>query len=81
LATSGPSLPKFVLVSIIQLLCRLVKKAWPEDSAFRDILDEIGKFLKVNYNIHSNSYHQVTAFQQLLLHRLSNIESIGCRDE
>ncbi|XP_019428725.1 PREDICTED: exportin-7-like isoform X2 [Lupinus angustifolius] len=45
LATKGPELETFVLVSLIQLFCRITKFGWLEDDRFRDVVKEAMNFL------------------------------------
>ncbi|CCI50333.1 unnamed protein product [Albugo candida] len=46
LAQKGPSLEKFVTTSLIQLVCRITKLGWFDDSQHREIVDEVTKFLQ-----------------------------------
>jgi len=64
LATNAPKLQSFVVTAIIQLICRVTKLAWFDETHQQDILDEIGKFLK-----HSSAYYLigVKLMNQLLL--------------
>lgn len=54
LATRGPDLEAFVIGSLIQLFCRLVKFGWFDDESFRDVVKESMNFLHqstVHYSI------------------------------
>ncbi|EQC37130.1 hypothetical protein SDRG_05357 [Saprolegnia diclina VS20] len=46
LAQKGPSLEKYVTVSLIQLVCRLTKFGWFDDEQFRELNLEVSKFLQ-----------------------------------
>ncbi|KAI8562570.1 hypothetical protein RHMOL_Rhmol03G0045300 [Rhododendron molle] len=45
LATRGPDLEPFVIGSIIQLFCRVIKFGWLDDDSFRDVVKESMNFL------------------------------------
>ncbi|XP_062233841.1 uncharacterized protein LOC133931030 isoform X2 [Phragmites australis] len=45
LATRGPKLQNFVIVSLIQLVCRITKFGWFDDDRFRDTVKEATDFL------------------------------------
>lgn len=42
----GPALEPFVVVSIVQLVCRMTKLGWFDDDAFRTIVDDGKVFLE-----------------------------------
>ena len=42
----GPSLEHFVVVSVVQLLCRTTKLCWYDDDAFRNIVEDAKQFLE-----------------------------------
>mmetsp|Transcript_1464 Transcript_1464/g.3889 ORF Transcript_1464/g.3889 Transcript_1464/m.3889 type:complete len:1109 (-) Transcript_1464:452-3778(-) len=45
LAQKGPGLQDFVVVALVQLVCRITKFGWFDDPAHREIADEVGRFL------------------------------------
>jgi len=45
LATRGPKLQNFVIVSLIQLVCRITKFGWFDDDRFRETVKEATDFL------------------------------------
>ncbi|KAF1877740.1 hypothetical protein Lal_00038049 [Lupinus albus] len=52
LATKGPELETFVLVSLIQLFCRITKFGWLDDERFRDVVKEATNFLAQQAQYH-----------------------------
>jgi exportin-7 len=46
LANKGPSLLDFLVLSLIKLVCRITKLGWFDDSAHRELVEEITKFLQ-----------------------------------
>jgi len=48
LGSQGPNLPPFVINAVLQLLTRLIKLAWFDDSSYHEIVEYIAKFLKVS---------------------------------
>ena len=46
LANNGPQMPDFLVLSLIKLVCRITKLGWFDDSAHRDLVDDITKFLQ-----------------------------------
>lgn len=46
LATNGPSLQDFVVMSLIKLVCRITKLGWFDDPTHRELADEVTKFLQ-----------------------------------
>lgn len=45
LAARGPKLQNFVIISLIQLVCRITKFGWFDDDRFREIFKEATDFL------------------------------------
>ena len=45
LATRGPDLEPFVIGSLIQLFCRVIKFGWLDDDSFREVVKESMNFL------------------------------------
>lgn len=45
LGTRGPKLQNFVIVSLIQLVCRITKFGWFDDDRFRETVKEATDFL------------------------------------
>jgi exportin-7 len=45
LAARGPKLQNFVIVSLIQLVCRITKFGWFDDDRFKEIFKEATDFL------------------------------------
>ena len=45
LAGRGPNLQNFVIVSLIQLVCRITKFGWFDDDRFRETVKEATDFL------------------------------------
>uniref|UniRef100_A0A7R9U4R6 Importin N-terminal domain-containing protein n=1 Tax=Pinguiococcus pyrenoidosus TaxID=172671 RepID=A0A7R9U4R6_9STRA len=48
LAQKGPGLEDFVVVALVQLVCRITKLGWFDDPAHREIADEVVKFLSAS---------------------------------
>ncbi|EEC50702.1 predicted protein [Phaeodactylum tricornutum CCAP 1055/1] len=46
LANNGPSLQDFLVLSLIKLVCRITKLGWFDDSAHRELADDVTKFLQ-----------------------------------
>lgn len=46
LANKGPQLQDFLVLSLIKLVCRITKLGWFDDSAHRDLADDVTKFLQ-----------------------------------
>lgn len=46
LANKGPSLQDFLTMSLIKLVCRITKLGWFDDSAHRELADDVTKFLQ-----------------------------------
>lgn len=46
LANQGPSLPDFLTLSLIKLVCRITKLGWFDDSTHRELVDDITTFLQ-----------------------------------
>lgn len=45
LGVQGPTLPDFLTLSLIKLVCRITKLGWFDDPAHREMVDEVTKFL------------------------------------
>jgi len=50
LANKGPSLQDFLVLSLIKLVCRITKLGWFDDSAHRELADDVTKFLQATVN-------------------------------
>jgi exportin-7 len=46
LANHGPGLADYVTTSLIKLVCRITKLGWFDDSAHRELVDDVTKFLQ-----------------------------------
>lgn len=46
LANKGPQLQDFLVLSLIKLVCRITKLGWFDDSAHRDLAEDVTKFLQ-----------------------------------
>jgi exportin-7 len=46
LANHGPTLQDFLTLSLIKLVCRITKLGWFDDSAHRELADDVTKFLQ-----------------------------------
>jgi exportin-7 len=46
LASQGPGLQDFVVLSMIKLVCRITKLGWFDDPAHRDLAEDVSKFLQ-----------------------------------
>ena len=46
LANKGPGLSDFLVLSLIKLVCRITKLGWFDDSAHRELADDVTKFLQ-----------------------------------
>jgi exportin-7 len=46
LASHGPGLTDFVVLSLIKLVCRIAKLGWFDDPAHRDLAEDVSKFLQ-----------------------------------
>jgi exportin-7 len=46
LANQGPQLQDFLVLSLIKLVCRITKLGWFDDSAHRELADDVTKFLQ-----------------------------------
>ena len=46
LGNNGPTLSDFLVLSLIKLVCRITRLGWFDDSAHRELTDEITKFLQ-----------------------------------
>lgn len=46
LANKGPALQDFLVLSLIKLVCRITKLGWFDDSAHRELADDVTKFLQ-----------------------------------
>ena len=46
LANKGPTLQDFVVVSLIKLVCRITKLGWFDDPVYRELADDVTKFLQ-----------------------------------
>lgn len=46
LANKGPQLQDFLVLSLVKLVCRITKLGWFDDSAHRDLADDVTKFLQ-----------------------------------
>jgi exportin-7 len=47
LVARGPKLQNFVIVSLIQLVCRITKFGWFDDDRFRETVKEATDFLNL----------------------------------
>jgi exportin-7 len=45
LGVQGPTLPDFLTLSLVKLVCRITKLGWFDDPAHREMVDEVTKFL------------------------------------
>lgn len=52
LATRGPDLEPFVIGSLIQLFCRVIKFGWFDDDSFREVVKESMNFLNQQATFH-----------------------------
>lgn len=46
LASNGPSMQDFVVVSLVKLVCRITKLGWFDDPTHRELADDVTKFLQ-----------------------------------
>jgi exportin-7 len=46
LASQGPSMQDFVVMSLIKLVCRITKLGWFDDPTHRELTDDVTKFLQ-----------------------------------
>lgn len=46
LANKGPQLQSYLVLSLIKLVCRITKLGWFDDTAHRELTDEVTKFLQ-----------------------------------
>lgn len=46
LANKGPQLQDFLVTSLVKLVCRITKLGWFDDSAHRELADDVTKFLQ-----------------------------------
>lgn len=47
----GPTLEPYVVAVLVQLICRMTKLGWFEDSAYRSIVEDAGAFLEPRSNV------------------------------
>ena len=47
IANRGPALENFVLLHLVQLVCRITKLGWFDHKTHRDLVKDLTKFLQV----------------------------------
>ncbi|KFM22754.1 Exportin-7 [Auxenochlorella protothecoides] len=55
----GPTLEPYVVAVLVQLICRMTKLGWFEDSAYRSIVEDAGAFLEPRSNDGSLAHYML----------------------